>query len=1120
MRFNLSPKKKLALLLLALVVIVSPKANAQTHELKFKAISGVDGLNVGKINGMVRDIHGVMWLSDQSNRCITRYDGLHMKRFPSDPKNPNSLGGSYPECLATDSTGIIWIGFYGMGLDRFNPETGEFTHYRHQLNDPRSLSSDTVSAVLVDRKGNVWIGTNQGLDLLDQETGTFTHFMHNPSDPTSLSYNLVRVLYEDRQGTLWVGCGFPFTRNNLGGLNRFNSVDKNFKRFMNDPADPSSIIHNKVRAIFEDSKENFWVGTAGDGLHTLDRATGVFTRHTYNKSQPSKLSRPAVVSEVDHITFITEDVQGQIWIGSFANGMNRYNPVTGKVTYYGNDIIGAQDPGYWWISSSNDGLLLISSQGSTLYQVELFQNTLQKIDLGAYGYVNGFLKRENILWIATDSGLVKKNLVNQQVKLIKPKQVTLTSQYWVNNMQALPSGNILFHSEAGINEFNPETETVVRLINQKTTPGFTGAYISNYLTSADSSLWIGTFDQGLFRLDHKQEQIAHYSHTQDTTSILTNPVVSMVEYRPSDLWITTWDGGGVNRLNSKSGIFKHYLVGLNVFGLTLDHKKDLLAMSLDGIYSFKSEEDRFVKLSAQVGNPYFMQEDRKHFLWVGAYSGLYRVNPESGTTIYFGKDNGILSEALSGHPLLVPDGQILIGTINGYYSFHPDSLITTPQVPKIQLSEFWLGNELVTSNNGLFKGHINMTNEIKLAHHQNIFSFGFSIVDYSGADYKHALYQLEGYDLNWREPGSGNQVYYFNVPPGKYTLMVKATNSANGEWQEKSIVITIAPPWWRTWWAYGSFAVILVGFGYAVHKVQRNRVIQAERERTREKELAQAKEIEKAYTELKTTQAQLVQSEKMASLGELTAGIAHEIQNPLNFVNNFSEINSELLAEMTAELERGDITSARQLASDIDENEKKIVFHGKRADAIVKSMLQHSRSNSGQKEQVNLNALCDEYLRLSYHGLRAKDKSFNAKFETNFDDSITEVNLVRQDFGRVILNLINNAFYAVNERSKQELQTSLSGRQVGNFQPLVSVSTKNHQNKVEIKVFDNGGGIPEALRQKIFQPFFTTKPAGQGTGLGLSLSYDIITKGHSGEIKVESNENVGTTFTIVLPNNP
>jgi C4-dicarboxylate-specific signal transduction histidine kinase len=274
----------------------------------------------------------------------------------------------------------------------------------------------------------------------------------------------------------------------------------------------------------------------------------------------------------------------------------------------------------------------------------------------------------------------------------------------------------------------------------------------------------------------------------------------------------------------------------------------------------------------------------------------------------------------------------------------------------------------------------------------------------------------------------------------------------------------------------------------------------------------QKKELENTITELKSTQAQLIQAEKMASLGELTAGIAHEIQNPLNFVNNFSELNAELITEMLGELQKGNAEEAKAIAADIAENEKKINHHGKRADAIVKGMLQHSRNSTGQKEPTDINALADEYLRLAYHGLRAKDKTFNAQMKTEFDSNLGKVSVVPQDMGRVLLNLITNAFFAVNQK-----KTEMAKQPGSTYEPAVTVVTRRYGNKIEITVKDNGNGIPPAVLDKIYQPFFTTKPTGQGTGLGLSMSYDIVTKMHGGEIKVDNRVNEGAAFIITLP---
>ena len=342
---------------------------------------------------------------------------------------------------------------------------------------------------------------------------------------------------------------------------------------------------------------------------------------------------------------------------------------------------------------------------------------------------------------------------------------------------------------------------------------------------------------------------------------------------------------------------------------------------------------------------------------------------------------------------------------------------------------------------------------------------------------------------------------------------------------------------WKTWLEAASSFSVIWGFGtWLTNRRQRkeltkarekaiieekNNKIMAEMKAQLEVQVAQRtseltrqkEELEHALIELKSTQSQLIQAEKMASLGELTAGIAHEIQNPLNFVNNFSEVNNELIGELKTEWSKAeperDKNLEQELLNDITQNLDKINYHGKRADAIVKGMLQHSRISTGQKDPTDINALADEYLRLSYHGLRAKNKNFNATLKTDFDTTIGEINIVAQDVGRVLLNLINNAFYAVNEKFHRL-------KDVNSYEPTVSVSTRKINQSVEIIVEDNGDGMPPELRDKIFQPFFTTKPTGEGTGLGLSISYDII-KTHGGEIRVESSQGNGSKFVITLP---
>jgi signal transduction histidine kinase len=369
---------------------------------------------------------------------------------------------------------------------------------------------------------------------------------------------------------------------------------------------------------------------------------------------------------------------------------------------------------------------------------------------------------------------------------------------------------------------------------------------------------------------------------------------------------------------------------------------------------------------------------------------------------------------------------------------------------------------------------------------------------------------LEGRDDTWVYSNDvSTSKTYFNLLAGSYTFKV-ATKGITGKWSAPAeFNFTILPPWWKTWWAYLTYTLLTI-LGIRGIVQYRSRQLKRENRLLEEKVSQRTEELKSTIDHLKATQSQLIHSEKMASLGELTAGIAHEIQNPLNFVNNFSEINHELLEEAEVEMVNGNLDSVQDIIHDLKKNEQKISEHGKRADSIVKGMLLHSRSATGEKIGTDINALCEEYLRLAYHGIRAKDRNFNADFETDFDLNLPLVKVVPQDIGRVLLNIINNAFQSLLRDNNLKVSKSQT--------PKVSITTKSIKDRIEISISDNGPGIPDDLKDKIFQPFFTTKPTGEGTGLGLSLSYDIV-KAHGGELTCSSKVGEGSTFMIILPLN-
>lgn len=417
-----------------------------------------------------------------------------------------------------------------------------------------------------------------------------------------------------------------------------------------------------------------------------------------------------------------------------------------------------------------------------------------------------------------------------------------------------------------------------------------------------------------------------------------------------------------------------------------------------------------------------------------------------------------------------------------------------------------------------------------ISYAQNALGFEFASTSYDDPAENQYQSMLEGLDNHWSIWSKETRHHYANLPFGDYRFRVRAKNIYQHVSQEAVYAFKILPPWYRTWWAYGIYGFILAASIYTIDRIQRRRLIKKERARAeaerKELELKKAEELRIAYERLtethehlKATQQQLVMQEKLASLGALTAGIAHEIRNPLNFVNNFAALAMGLVKELEEELAANqdkNIADLREkietLLVDLKQLTEKINHHGKRADSIVKSMIQHARSSSGQREPADINQLLDEAVNLVYHGLRANDASFNISIEKEYDESIGKLSVVPQDISRVFLNIINNACYAAVEKQKANSKTQMAG-----FSPTLSLSTKRLNDKIEIRIRDNGNGIPLAIREKIFNPFFTTKPTGQGTGLGLSISYDIIVQQHKGEIKVETEEGKFTEFVVRLP---
>ena len=1110
-----------------------------------------------KVQGIqaVQDQQGFMWFV--TGNGLYRYDGYSYVHYRHDPLDSTSI--SYPrlECLYVDRGGILWVGSYGGGLNRYNRETDTFTHYRHNENDPNSLSHDEVTAILEDRHGRLWVGTHGGLNSFDRQTGVFTRYLHNPSNPASLSCDQARVLYEDRQGTLWIGTGEPDISASLpikGGLNRFDPQTATFVRYLHDPADPNSLINDQILSLCEDSRGNFWVGTMGDGLHTMDRKQGTFNRFRYDPANPRKLSAPfldgtqTVPEECNGwlncggVTFIHEDRYGMLWIGRLGGGINRYDPKTGALVHYEAATSGLSNNFIWRMYESHDGTLWIGTwlithkliSSITVFPLHVPHTV--NANNADWPLVTNLLEDHNrMLWSATwGNGVVRidRNTGAATEYRNNPNDPNSLGSNIVPCLYEDRSGALWIGGGIVLSRFDRVRKRFTHFRHDPLNPASRGSStVTCILEDRQGRLWIGTEFGGLERLDPATGLFRHFQHNQkDSTSVAHQSIDTIYEDRSGVLWIGA--GNGLSRFDPETESFKTFLSGRRITSLCEDSDGHFWVGTLgNGLHRFDRETGASTRFDQEDGLPSEnvagLVEDNNGFLWVSTSAGAFasiggqlsRFDRRAGTFTNFSGIDGLPDIGFfRGAFLKSRDGMLFFGGNGGFTAFDPATIRENKLgSPKMVLTSLRVFNNEVTPGPGSpLRQPLDKARKIILSYNQNDFTIDYMGLSYHTPEKNRYYYKLEPRDADWVNSYAQRSARYSGLSPGSYVFRVRAMDDkGNASEEDASIRVVILPPWWRSIWAYMLYGLFFIAAVYAIDRFQRRRVLSKERERVRERELQQAHEIEKAYNELKKTQQQLITQEKLASLGQLTAGIAHEIRNPLNFVNNFAVLTTDLAQElrelMQAHKDKLDAAAqgaVQEVLQLLDQNVAKINEHGKRADNIVKDMLLHSRGESSERRAADVNDILDEYVMLAYHSMRGTDSTFNIKIEKNYDPTIGRVEVFPQDLSRVFLNLVNNACYATHEK-KKALGDSYS--------PVLSVATKNLGNKIEIRIRDNGNGIPLEIREKIFNPFFTTKPTGQGTGLGLSISYDIIVQEHRGEITVETEEGKFTEFVVRLP---
>jgi ligand-binding sensor domain-containing protein/signal transduction histidine kinase len=1104
-------------------LIISLNVFSQANNIRFEHLP--DGLDVtdNYINKIVQDKQGYIWLC--SHDGLLKYDGYTVTKYKYDPFDPSSISQNTvytlfidrndtmwlgtPEGLTLfdrkserftrltaaillnipnlgnvsaineDSMGNLWIGNFEGQLWRYTPKTGRFLALTSKLNiEKKHLASDIISIkkIYTDKKGVVWVGTIAALHRLKANLEkyvdiSFTHFQSDSSNTDSLRSSNIADIYEDSQGVLWISTSKP------SGLSRFDAATQKFINYPDSSANDSNNAWG--REILEDSSGTLWIADTYT-LKSLNKERSKFSYwidKNIFKDAGQKATRIYTFGlDVGGNLFIsTSKGVHRLIVNQKAFGLLQHDPLD-KNSISSNEVLTlARDrEGNIWIGSNNGGLNKWNKTAGTITRYQF--NPKNEGGLKSNNVAGILEDMEGNLWIGNGEYL---SLLKKGAQIFEHVNCSKT----ILSICQDRDGLIWMGTDNGIKSFNPVTKKFNHYRKKEDDPTSISDFtVLAVFADSRGNIWAGTGSIAFNKFNKATGGFIHYKNNPlDTTSISSNIVQTVFEDSKGNLWIGT-NGGGLCQYNYNTNNFT-----------THTRYKDL---PWSTVYSIREDD---------AGN-----------LWLGTEKGLSCYVTAKKEFINYDVRDGLQSNLfaagtyLTGSACKGKDGILYFGGEQGLTYFDPAQIKPNGYKPPVLITKFKIFDKLQPGKNE--------AKEIVLNYKQNFFSFEFTALNYTNPQKNKYAYQLEGFDPDWIESGSRRYASYTNLDPGEYTFRIKGSNN-DGIWNEEgtSIRLIIRPPWWKTWWAYIIYGLLLAAGILFVHRYQKQRVIQAEREKAYAKEMAQAREIEKAYTELKLTQAQLVQSEKMASLGELTTGIAHEIQNPLNFVTNFSEINTELIDELKTAMAKDNSERNEEiensLLNGITQNFEKILFHGQRVDTIVKSMLLHSRKSTGQKEPTDINKLADEYLRLAYHGMRAKDKSFDVMVKTELDKNIGAAYIIPQDIGRVVLNLITNAFYTVAEKKKNQ----------PGYVPMVTVATKRLNafanglgRRVEISVKDNGMGISDKVIDKIFQPFFTTKPPGQGAGLGLSLSYDIV-KAHGGELKVETKEGEGAEFIIWLP---
>jgi signal transduction histidine kinase/ligand-binding sensor domain-containing protein/DNA-binding response OmpR family regulator len=1047
---------------------------------------------------MYQDSRGFLWLGTEDG--LNRYNGYEFKVFMDDPEDSTSLSEGRIQAIFEDDDGILWIGTFGGGLNKYNFSTEKFTEYRHYPNDPTSLSDNEVLSILKDRFGNLWIGTyGGGLNKLESgyEKSSFLSFIcykADINDKSSLSGNEIYSIYEDKKGTIWIG-----TNN---GLSVYQREKDNFINYTHNPANPNSISRGEVYSIYQDKEGDYWIGTFGGGLIKAVWSGNklepfVFIHYENIPNDPKSISD-------NKITTIYESDEGYLWIGTFVGGLNIFNRETERFTCYKhivNDPTSLSNNTIHSIYEDNTGIIWIGTYGGG----GLNKYNRLKEQFNPYRYylskpMNKTIRsvyqiyedRSGILWIATYDGLFKYDRVNGLWKNYthdssNPNSVSEDKVISIceDNLGNLWIGTI----GGGLNKLDREKEKFVHYKHDPNNPKSLSNNIVLYVYKDKSgTLWIGTYGGGLNKFDAEKEEFLWYKHDpDDLKSISDNRVRPIYEDRNGNLWLGTWSGG-LNKFDREKEEFTYSkynpndstsISDDNIFAIYEDNSNALWIGTTRGLNKFDRKNEVFksyyVKEGLPGGSVCGILEDNNGNLWLSTNQGLSKFNPN---TEQF--KNYDVTDGLQGNICKIfaycktKSGEFIVGGNDGINIFHPNSLDSNANIPPIIITDFQLFNESVPvgfdkkSERTILSNSIIETSELELSYEDKVFSFEFAALDFYAPENNKYAYIMEGFEDNWNYTDAIRRfVTYTNLDPGEYTFRVKGSNN-QGVWNEEgaSLKIIILPPWWATTWAYIIYSIVILSIIYFTWKLQLKRI-----------------RIKNDY------QMSKFEAEKMREVDEMKsrffANISHEFRTPLTLI--FGPAKDVI--DKTKE------PDTKQSVVIIKRNASRLY-------GLVNQLLDLSKLESGKMKleasEQDIIPLLKGYV-LSFSSLAERKKiklSFNAA-----EDNLN-VYIDRDKVEKIVTNLLSNAFKFTPEGGK------------------IDFTVERLDSYAEIRVADSGMGIAAERLDKIFDRFYQVDGShtrdSEGTGIGLSLTKELVEL-HKGKIEVESEYGKGATFKVLLP---